>query len=736
MTVADELRAALARALAETDNPGAAACVGAGDVVHFRGAVGDRQRVPTTAPAMPETIYDLASVTKVVATTTAVMLLRQEGRLDLDAPAATWLPLPGCERITPRHLLTHTAGFVGWKAYYRDFTSVMAILQDAAAQGLDGEPGAQYRYSDLGFMALGRLVELVAQDRLDTFCARRIFEPLGMRRTTFNPPEAWRAECAATEACAWRDEMVVGKVHDENAYAVGGVAGHAGLFSTIDDLAVFCRAMLQGTLLTQETVSEMTRIGQVPTAPWQGLGWRLGPWASSSSGYLPSRTAFGHPGFTGASVWMDRANDVYAVLLANTCHPSRRGAASGDLRRAFYYAVTKNVYADKPISVLSGLDRLVRDEFAPLRGKRVAVLTHHAAVDALGRPILDAFALAPDVRVQAIFSPEHGLRGQAEAGEHVPSEHGPIPVISLMGRRSVPTREELAGVDYLVVDMQDVGSRYYTYPATMKGCMRVCAEAGVRVLVLDRPNPTGCAILEGPIAEKPGSPVCWDAVPVRHGMTMAELAVFFAQQIPGCEVETSLLENWRRDMMYPAYDMPWIPPSPNLPTAESALIYVGTCLLEGVNLNEGRGTEEAFTLIGAPWIDPDRVLARLEAMGTRGLAGLRVEPAAYTPVSLPGKASDPRYRDEACRGFRIHATEPYVARPFRFMAALLTALRAEHPQDFAFSRPDWVDTLSGAAALRRGIEAGEDPDALVDRLEAPLPDFAASMPRLYSDPDA
>jgi uncharacterized protein YbbC (DUF1343 family) len=189
-------------------------------------------------------------------------------------------------------------------------------------------------------------------------------------------------------------------------------------------------------------------------------------------------------------------------------------------------------------------------------------------------------------------------------------------------------------------------------------------------------------------------------------------------------------------MMYPAYDMPWIPPSPNLPTAESALIYVGTCLLEGVNLNEGRGTEEAFTLIGAPWIDPGRVLARLDAMRTRGLAGLRVEPMAYTPVSLPGKASDPRYRDEACRGFRIHAADPYVARPFRFMAALLTALRAEHPKDFAFSRPDWVDTLSGAAALRRGIEAGEDPDALVDRLEAPLPDFAASMPRLYSDPDA
>ena len=604
------------------------------------------------------------------------------------------------------------------------------MLQRYAALPLKWKPGTRWLYSDVGCMILGRIVELIAADSLDRFCANRIFGPLEMKDTRFKPDAAYAARCAATEQCAWRKKLVMGEVHDENAYAVGGVAGHAGLFSTAPDLAIFCRALLSGKLLKPETLDTMMKVPQIPAWPWQGLGWLVDPWTSKNSGFLPSRTAFGHSGWTGTSLWMDRASGLFAMQLGNTCHPSRSTRNNEDFRRIFYTGVAKAFYP-RTTNTHSGLDRLMREDYRDVLGKRIALLTHHAAVDQLGRGILDVLAFAPEVTVSVVFSPEHGLHGQAEAGETVASEKERYPVVSLYGKRKAPTRDELNGVDLFVVDLQDVGARFYTYAATMKACMEVCAEARVPVLVLDRPNPIGGAVIEGPIASDISSMVCWGAVPIRHGLTMGEIAlhlqktVFAKQKL---RVSVSALDGWTPVRLFSECSLPWLAPSPNIPTPETALLYVGSCLFEGTNLNEGRGTERPFQVIGAPWLKSDEVIGRVAPSVRRGC---QLEAVEYTPVSIPGKASSPRYQDERCAGIRMAIIDSSAARPFALAVGLLAAIRTIHPQEFEWGES--FDVLAGSVALRESIDRGDTAEAIVARYQAALTAYDGERPKLYTD---
>ncbi|MBN2309722.1 MAG: DUF1343 domain-containing protein, partial [Candidatus Hydrogenedentes bacterium] len=658
----------------------------------------------------------------------AILMLRDDGLIDLDARASVYVPVPAFSAFTIRQLLTHTSGLTAGKPLYRDVTSMDEMLSRYAAMPLESKPGAHRRYSDVGFMILGRAVELAARDSLDAFCRKRIFAPLGMEHTTFNPPAEWAAQCAATERCPWRRRLIQGEVHDENASAVGGVSGHAGLFSTTGDLARFCRALLSGQVLPEATLDEMTRFAQVPYWPWQGLGWQLDPWSSAPTGFLPARTAFGHTGWTGVSLWTDRQTGLFAILLANTCHPTRDARDNETLRRTFYTGVAESFYPDTT-SAHSGLDRLLRDQFDEFRGRRVALLTHHAATDQQGRSILDVFALAPDVRIACLYSPEHGLRGHAEAGAKVGAQEGPVPVVSLYGKRQRPSAAELAGIDFFVIDLQDVGSRYYTYVHTMKECLAACAEARKPVVVLDRPNPVGGAILEGPVAADAISAVCWGPVPVRHGMTLAEAALFLAERMPPALKPTVLvrpLDNWTPERLFAQCALPWVPPSPNIPTPETALLYVGMCLFEGTNLNEGRGTDTPFHVIGAPWLDPEAVI---EAIAPEEHAGCTLDSVTFTPRSIPGKASRPRYMDKACRGIRVTLDDPCQARPFTLALALLSAVNRIHRNAFEWTSS--FDTLAGSDDLRKRIAAGQPPSEIVARFEPGLAAFNACRPRLY-----
>ncbi len=716
------LREALRDAVRDAKCPGAAAYVGKGGDELLHEAEGFRQLVPKRQRAQKDTIYDLASLTKVIATTTAILLLHEDGVVDLDAPVSTYLPIPSFKRFTVRHCLTHTAGLHPGKPLYKECTSLNEMLQRYAELELSWPPGTRRRYSDVSFMILGKVVELASRDALDAFCAKRIFRPLKMDDTTFNPPKTWTDRCAATEKCAWRGKIIRGVVHDENAYAVGGVSGHAGLFSTTGDLSRFCRALLDGKLLKAETVAEMRRLGQVPVYPWQGLGWKLDPWSSSGEGFLPSRAAIGHTGWTGTSLWLDFDSNIFAILLANTCHPSRDNRDTSTLRHVFYQAVAKALYPDMA-NVHTGLDRLLYDDLGTIRGKRLAVLTNGAAVDQLGRPLLDVFALEPSAVVQRIYSPEHGFHGQAEAGEKVASDNS---VVSLYGDRRAPAREELAGLDYFVVDLPDVGSRYYTYMATMKDCLTACGEAGVPVLVLDRPNPIGGAILEGSVAERCESPVCCAPIPVRHGMTLGELAKFFAASMAKApKVTVNELDGWRRELLFPQCALPWVPPSPNMPDPETALLYAGTCLFEGTNLNEGRGTDTPFKIAGAPWLDAQTVIDALEK-GDR--EGCTLEAVKYTPRAIPGKAAEPRYRDKTCVGIRMHVEDASSLRPFRLAIALLVAIRKHHRE---FEMSDWFDTLAGTRALRQSIEKNQSADAIIAAYAPTLIEFDGKRPKIY-----
>jgi len=685
---------------------------------------------PHALPAEKSTPYDLASLTKVVATTTALMFLHEEGLVDLDEPVGSLLAIPDF-KFTVRHCLTHSAGLVAGYPYYKDASSLLEMLQRYSGVTPSWGAGSRRRYSDVSFMILAKIVELAGRDSLDRICARRIFGPLGMQDTSFNPPPALAKRCAATEVCMWRSEMTPGRVHDENACSVGGVSGHAGLFSSAPDLAVFCQALLNGKLLAEKTLAEMMRPGQVAHYPWQGLGWKVNPWACGSEGHLASRRAIGHTGWTGTSIWMDFDSGLFCILLGNTCHPTSAHRDNPTLRRTFHAAVASEFY---PVStnVHTGLDRVVWDGYEAVKGKRLAVLTHRAAVDELGRGILDVLALEPEMNVRAVYTPEHGFSGGVEAGKTVSGEQANVkaPVISLYGAQQAPSESELARIDLFVVDLQDVGARWYTYMATMLACMRACVRAGKPMLVLDRPNPVGGEILEGPVAEVCESLVCCAPIPARHGMTLGELALFFNKRLLGGKLNLTVseLDGWRRRQLFGDCQLPWVAPSPNIPTPETALLYMGMCLFEATNINEGRGTEMPFRVMGAPWMNPEAVLARVDGALCEGLT---LGAVAYTPHSIPGKAAEPRYRDVLCRGIEVGIADARAARPFSLALGLLEAVAAVHGDAFRFE-PQGFDQLTGGMAIRTGLESGKRARAIIAGYEGELRAFDAQRVKLYS----
>jgi uncharacterized protein YbbC (DUF1343 family)/CubicO group peptidase (beta-lactamase class C family) len=720
---------ALDKAVKEAKAPGAVAFVGHNEKTLLHGASGYRALTPIKQPAQKNTLYDLASLTKVVCTTTSILLLNERGKLDLEQPVSEFIPIPSFSKFSIRHLLTHTSGLQGYKVWYKETEGLDAYVKRIGTLEQGWKPGTRRNYSDLGFMLLAKVVETVARDSLDAFAQENIFGPLKMSDTGFKPEEKRWKDCAATEECAWRGKVMQGEVHDENAYAIGGVSGHAGLFAPAADLAKFCRAMIGGKVLKRETLDAAATQGVVPTYPWQGLGWKMDPWKGGSEGHLSSRRAIGHTGWTGTSIWMDLDEGHFSILLSNTPHPDRRKRQNRTLRQTFHKPVAKAAYP-RSTNAHTGLDRVVWDHFDPLKGKRVALLTNQGAVDELGRHILDVLALNADVEIARLFSPEHGFTGQAEAGEKVGAQRASAPVVSLYGKQKKPTLEQLKDIDLFVVDLPDIGARYYTYMATMKACMEACAAAKVPVHVLDRPNPLGGAVTEGPVATRTNSLVCSAPIPIRHGMTLGELALFYKQldgSLRNLKLTISRVDNWPRTLMVPQNSLPWVAPSPNIPRFESALLYIGICLFEGVNLNEGRGTDTPFQRIGAPWLNPQKVIDSLKPFE---YLGCTLSAEDYTPRSIPGKSTSPRYKDERCHGIRIELASAVNARPFTLAYGLLRAIVQHHPGDLEWR--DFFDTLAGGDGLRRSLVSGTGTERYLDSISAGVARFQGVRPTIYS----
>ncbi len=358
----------------------------------------------------------------------------------------------------------------------------------------------------------------------------------------------------------------------------------------------------------------------------------------------------------------------------------------------------------------SGLDRLLADP-APLLGQHVALLTHDAARTAQGQRGVDAIAALPGAQLGALFAPEHGLSGAAAAGAHVGDLRDPatgLPVFSLYGARKAPEPAQLAGIDLLLIDLQDVGLRCFTYAGTALAAIAAAARAGVKVMVLDRPNPLGGVVVEGPLAE-PGwaTPVTALPVPYRHGLTLGELVRW---QAPTTVV--SRLDGWRRDMgtaIWGAQALPFTPPSPNLRSPAAVLAYAATVLIEGTNLSEGRGSDAPFELIGAPWIDALRLT---RAMTAARLPGVRFTPAHFTPATS-------KHAGKLCQGLRLTVTDQHSFRGLATGLELIARIRRLHPAEFRFlpGNPPYIDLLAGRSWLREWIEAGRGRGALLTEAE-------------------
>ncbi|MEX2526903.1 MAG: DUF1343 domain-containing protein [Gemmatimonadota bacterium] len=342
-------------------------------------------------------------------------------------------------------------------------------------------------------------------------------------------------------------------------------------------------------------------------------------------------------------------------------------------------------------------------------------MTNHTGVDAQGRSSVDLLLEHPEVELVALYSPEHGFRGAAEAGElvdHTRDQASDLPIHSLYGETRKPTPAMLSGLDLLIFDIQDIGSRFYTYIYTMSLAMEAAGEAGIPFLVLDRPNPLGGELIQGNVLDPAFSSfVGLHPLPIRHGMTPGELALLFRDRF-GVEADLTVIpmDGWRRSQLLTETRLPWIPPSPNMPSLESAQHYPGTCLFEGTNLSVGRGTEMAFQVVGAPWLDGQELTQRMNALDPPGVV---FHPVRFTPQN-PG---DGKFPGEEVGGVRLEVTNVEVYNPVTTAALLLREARALSDGEWRWI-PSHFDRLAGTDELRETLSSGEGVDMLMKAWQA------------------
>ena len=386
--------------------------------------------------------------------------------------------------------------------------------------------------------------------------------------------------------------------------------------------------------------------------------------------------------------------------------------------------------------VLPGVDVVRVDGAGVLRGRSIGLITNHTGRAIDGTPTLSVLRDELELDVKALFSPEHGFTGAVAAGDTIDSstDSAGIPIYSLYGETRSPTKEMLAGVDTLVFDIQDIGVRFYTYVSTMKLAMEKASEAGLRFVVLDRPNPNGGLKVEGPVLDPEfESFVGTASMPLVHGMTLGELARWFRSWIPNGEMldlHVVPVRGLERDMMWDETGLPWVAPSPNIRTPTAAYVYPGFGLFEGINVSEGRGLEETFETVGAPWVDARRLEAALNASRFPGVTFRAVQ---FTPHALPS-APRPKYRDELCHGVVVSLSSPRRFEAVRTGLSAIDAIRRHHPDAFSWVRRGeryWVDLLLGTDRPRRALEAGRSVDEVLASEQAKVDAFVrARQPHL------
>ncbi|MDX6383019.1 MAG: hypothetical protein QOK48_592, partial [Blastocatellia bacterium] len=739
---------AIAAAIAKKELPGAVVLVARHGRVAWRKAYGSRALEPQREVMTLDTVFDLASLTKIVATATSIMILIEHGKVRLADPVVQFIPeMKGGDRdkITIEQLLTHTAGFAPDFDLRERWTGYDEALKRLYREPLRNQPGARFVYSDINYIALGEVVHRVSGQTLDQFARTNIFAPLGMRDTGFNPPGSLRSRIAPTEkrrgqmnylgdsddnSGAQGDQWLRGQVHDPTSFRMNGVAGHAGLFSTADDLAIFCQMILHGgtyngaRILSPLGVAAMTRPRAIAdNGSARALGWDVATTFSTNKGDLFPLGSFGHTGFTGTSMWLDPSSDSFVIFLSNRVHPNGKGDV-GPLRGRVASIVASSI-TDTTISrareesaqaaaellagvarlnartppnpmpvadaqVLTGIDVLERDGFKQLAGLRIGLVTNQTGRDRSGRSTIDVLFKAPGVKLVALFSPEHGIRGLAdEKVSDTKDEQTGLPIYSLYGESRRPKPEQLKDIDALVYDIQDVGTRFYTYIATLGLVMEEAAKAKLPVFVLDRPNPINGIDVEGPIADADKlSFTAYHTLPVRHGLTIGELGhLYNGERKINADLRVIKMEGWRRAMWFDSTGLVWINPSPNMRSLTEAALYPGVGLLETTNVSVGRGTDTPFELIGAPWLDGQKLAAALNA---KKIAGVRFIPVRFTPKSSV-------FKNEECGGINVVITDRAQFQSLPTGIEIAVALHRLFPADWKID--SYARLLVNAEAL-------------------------------------
>lgn len=664
----------------------------------YQRAYGDRAIVPEREKMTEDTIFDAASLTKVIATTPAVMKLIETGKLDPEKPLSQYLPEfrgNGKEWITIRQLLTHTSGLrAGLPG--GDWTGKDGALAAACAEPLPAIPGTTYRYSDINFILLGLLVERVSGVPLDEFCEAEIFAPLGMKDTGFRDLNGFESARIAPTTLKADGTALRGIVHDPTARRMGGVAGHAGVFTTSADLGRFARMMLGGgeldgiRIFKAETVKAMTSVQTPPALPQRGFGWDINSPYSGPRGSIFAIGSYGHTGWTGTRLWIDPFSKTSVIFLSNRNHPDEKGnviALQRELGTLAALALTGIDFGPQPPTppakpntgpVMNGIDVLKRDGFRQLRGRNIGLITNHTGIDREGNSTIDLLHAAPGLKLVALFSPEHGIRGeldQEKIGDTTDPKTG-LPIFSLYGKRRTPAPEQLRGIDTLVFDIQDIGCRFYTYISTMSGCMEAAGKAQIRFLVLDRANPIGAAV-EGPVLSEKRSFVATHEIPVRHGMTVGELArLINAERKFGTELGVIRCEGGSPLQWFDATGLPWRNPSPNMRSLTAATLYPGVGLLEFCNISVGRGTDTPFEWLGAPYIDAQKLAAELNAAA---LPGIGFIPIRFTPDSSI-------FAGKECHGVRFQITDREKLQTVDLGILLASTLHKLYPDSLSLGK--------------------------------------------------
>ncbi len=741
-------------AIAQQQIPGAVVVIGHDGQVVYRKAYGSRAIDPQREAMTLDTVFDCASLTKVVATTTAIMQLWEQGKFRMNDQVAKYLPefgQNGKQDITIRQLLVHYSGLPEdldlinkWEGKDTGYHMAIEIVPDRA-------PGSAFVYSDINFQVLGALVERLSGESLDAYAATHIFEPLGMKETRYLPPLSWEPRIAPTE----EDEnhhMLRGVVHDPTARRMGGVAGHAGLFSTADDMAVFAQALLDGGrgILTSATVAKMTAPQQpVNGTAVRGFGWDIDSPFSTNRGELLPVGGYGHTGFTGTSLWIDPATKTYIVLMTNAVHIKDKGSAVS-LRTRVGTAVAAALALDpaeaekmrvaaitgynemqsaarrlavRNGTVKTGIDVLEETKFAALHPGRggnprsIGLLTNQTGADAEGRRTIDVLANVPGISLDAIFSPEHGVAGTLDTTDIKNAKDAAtgLAVYSVYGAGDAarrPPLDVLKRLDAVVIDLADAGTRFYTYETTTGYFLEAAAKAEIEVIILDRPNPITGSFVQGPVSDEGSENFTnYFPEPPRQGMTLGELArMFNSERHIGARLNVVAMEGWQPGDWFDSTGLAWVNPSPNLRNLTEATLYPGVALIEGTNVSVGRGTDTPFEVLGAPWMKSREVAAYLNG---RGIQSVRFVPILFTP-------SASNFAGERCEGVNLIVLDRNTLDAPELGIELASALHKLYPNDFKLER--MTDLLVNQAAFE-AIKAGEDPRRIAEDWQERLDAF-------------